>query len=872
MPTQARGKQFVEAPLERVAELLRTALARHNFRIELVNDELCELAASATKTERIRTTNWTYDYRVVCNWEPVENGVEVNIEVNELKNNGSTEKCSAIWKDIASVLVEKAASLKKLKETRPPASKYGSARFATAKDIEAAGLVEANNEVNNSRRFVIGPNLELGAMMTLPTEFTNMHSLVCGPTGCGKTTALFIPNLIERLGASAIVTEATAGSEMPDLFLKTSRYRQKAGHRIYYFNPDDMSSDRINPIDTVRGVDDAQALARLIIDNTTGKNFGGDPFWPDSERQLLSVLIAHAKSINSHLGFVRELLNEGPDNLTAIIAKSPSVWAKEQYRGFSNTAQEGVKRGVFSGLMTRLSLWTNPKIVALTEKTDPDLAALPDRLFTFYLAVPAHRPHMKPLAAMIFNYFLNLAQEKEFAHPLFLSLDEFTNFGVINAIASNLTIIRHRGIPAMIGVQDYIQLEEAYGRNDAQLLFNQPGFKAFYRPRDLKTAKQISEMLGRQTIVERKVTSSGQITEHERGRELLDPSELLALDTRKYIAFTPVTPPILVDRFTWRDYEAQTAEPPLPRLKIEIDDRVVKACAEARKEPDWAKTPGGQKESGQKEGSKANQAESAKGDRKDGRKEGAHDSEKDSKKDSEKGQKEKLAGSVGKDDAVEKKVSRIDEDWMRHSALDLTNAPTSSSSSTGPSSTAVPFVEPAAEALVVDKQDAVLVDGPDDEERRLLEAILGTAKAPVEPAVSSWESGAVNAPEKGKEKHEPQKQIETEAAPTESTKSDVASPELVTSLVAAEELTPVGSQAEQAESIEPVVGSSVVTVVEEPNPVAAPSGSVVELPVSTASAKGESEELEESDGRGRSIAKKRGRKRKIEIDDPEEQT
>ena len=517
MPTQARGKQFVEAPLERVAELLRTALARHNFRIELVNDELCELAASATKTERIRTTNWTYDYRVICNWEPVENGVEVNIEVNELKNNGSTEKCSAIWKDIASVLVEKAESLKKLKETRPPASKYGSARFATAKDIEAAGLVCA---AHDSRRFVIGPNIELGAMMTLPTEFTNMHSLVCGPTGCGKTTALFIPNLIERLGASAIVTEATAGSEMPDLFLKTSRYRQKAGHRIYYFNPDDMSSDRINPIDTVMGVDDAQALARLIIDNTTGKNLGGDPFWPDSERQLLSVLIAHAKSINSHLGFVRELLNEGPDNLTPIIAKSPSAWAKEQYRGFSNTAQEGVKRGVFSGLMTRLSLWTNPKIVALTEKTDPDLAALPDRLFTFYLAVPAHRPHMKPLAAMIFNYFLNLAQEKEFAHPLFLSLDEFTNFGVINAIASNLTIIRHRGIPAMIGVQDYIQLEEAYGRNDAQLLFNQPGFKAFYRPRDLKTAKQISEMLGRQTIVERKVTSSGQITEHERGREL----------------------------------------------------------------------------------------------------------------------------------------------------------------------------------------------------------------------------------------------------------------------------------------------------------------------------------------------------------------
>jgi type IV secretion system protein VirD4 len=836
MPTQARGKQFVEAPLERVAELLRTALARHNFRIELVNDELCELAASATKTERIRTTNWTYDYRVICNWEPVENGVEVNIEVNELKNNGSTEKCSAIWKDIASVLVEKAESLKKLKETRPPASKYGSARFATAKDIEAAGLVCA---AHDSRRFVIGPNIELGAMMTLPTEFTNMHSLVCGPTGCGKTTALFIPNLIERLGASAIVTEATAGSEMPDLFLKTSRYRQKAGHRIYYFNPDDMSSDRINPIDTVMGVDDAQALARLIIDNTTGKNLGGDPFWPDSERQLLSVLIAHAKSINSHLGFVRELLNEGPDNLTPIIAKSPSAWAKEQYRGFSNTAQEGVKRGVFSGLMTRLSLWTNPKIVALTEKTDPDLAALPDRLFTFYLAVPAHRPHMKPLAAMIFNYFLNLAQEKEFAHPLFLSLDEFTNFGVINAIASNLTIIRHRGIPAMIGVQDYIQLEEAYGRNDAQLLFNQPGFKAFYRPRDLKTAKQISEMLGRQTIVERKVTSSGQITEHERGRELLDPSELLALDTTKYIAFTPVTPPILVDKFTWRDYEAQTAEPPLPRLEIEIDDRVVKACAEARKEPDWVKKPGSQKESG-----KENQTESTK--------DSDEDREKDNKKSS---QKEKAEVPVDKVVAAKKKASKIDKDWLRHSALEV-----SSTSSSSP--------EPAAEAVVVDNQEAAQIDGPDDEEKRLLKAILGTVKEPVEPVVGSWESGGMKAPEKGKQKLEPQKQTETNTLPA-----------LFQPFVAAEEQSPAESPAVVAESIEevvtiePEVAMSPVAaeIVEETKLMDTASASVAERPISSAAAREEPEELEELDGRGRSIPKKRGRKRKIEIEDDSEE-
>ena len=69
--------------------------------------------------------------------------------------------------------------------------------------------------------------------------------------------------------------------------------------------------------------------------------------------------------------------------------------------------------------------------------------------------------------------------QRHFDHPLFLSLDEFTNFGYIPAIAEKLTIIRHRKIAAMIGIQDYVQMEKVYGREDASLLFGQPGTRVF---------------------------------------------------------------------------------------------------------------------------------------------------------------------------------------------------------------------------------------------------------------------------------------------------------------------------------------------------------------------------------------------------------
>ncbi|MFN8658161.1 MAG: type IV secretory system conjugative DNA transfer family protein [Candidatus Obscuribacterales bacterium] len=61
-----------------------------------------------------------------------------------------------------------------------------------------------------------------------------------------------MPNLIERLGSNMIVTEATPGWEAGKLYTLTAGWRKQASHTIYSFNPADMSSTRINPIDRVK--------------------------------------------------------------------------------------------------------------------------------------------------------------------------------------------------------------------------------------------------------------------------------------------------------------------------------------------------------------------------------------------------------------------------------------------------------------------------------------------------------------------------------------------------------------------------------------------------------------------------------------------
>lgn len=249
-----------------------------------------------------------------------------------------------------------------------------------------------------------------------------MHGIVCGPTGSGKSSGVFVPNLIERTGVSAIVTEATAGDEQLDLFKKTAGFRQLAGQKIYKFSPGDLTSHRINPLQRVKTFDQAAQMASLIIRNTSNKPSFSDQIWETSETQLLTVLILHAISEKTHLGSIREWLCLGADGLAKMLLKSQFVKVRSEYEGFYNTSSEGFRNGVLSGLRQRLNLWVSPQIVALTETTDIDLENLPNELFTFYLSVSAHEERLKPLAALIFNFLLGLTLEMRFKHPLALFL------------------------------------------------------------------------------------------------------------------------------------------------------------------------------------------------------------------------------------------------------------------------------------------------------------------------------------------------------------------------------------------------------------------------------------------------------------------
>lgn len=205
----------------------------------------------------------------------------VEIEITERQEGGTEEDCRQRCKQVIATLQADATRATHVSSTKTKSTVHGGAAWGDEAQLRRAGYITAKPEAT---RLIIGKT-QKSEFISIPELVTNAHAIVCGRTGVGKSRRFFIPNLIERLGSNMIVTEATPGYEAGELYTLTSGWRKQAGHTIYSFNPADMSSTRINPVDRVRWAPElekakeAEKLADLIIMNGSGEEARIDPTW-----------------------------------------------------------------------------------------------------------------------------------------------------------------------------------------------------------------------------------------------------------------------------------------------------------------------------------------------------------------------------------------------------------------------------------------------------------------------------------------------------------------------------------------------------------------------------------------------------------------
>ena len=437
---------------------------------------------------------------------------------------------------------------------------YGSARWATSRDIRRSGLLGPRGvflgECGRSYLRHDGPE----------------HVLAFAPTRSGKGVGLVVPTLLTWTG-SAVIHDIKG-----ELWQLTAGWRSKFS-RCLLFNPTDPRSARYNPLLEVRKgaqeVRDVQNIADILVDpeGTSHKR----RHWEKTAHALLTAAILHVLHAEGDktLSGVSEFLANPKRTIEATLRLMMTTNhlgtrdAPKAHPQVASIAREMLNKsenelsGVVSTAMSFLDVYRDPIIADATSACDWRIEDLKtsDRPVSLDLVVPpSDLSRTKPLIRLILNQIgrrLTETLPKPDTHDnsgrqLLMMLDEFPALGRLDFFENALAYMAGYGIRAYLVAQSLNQIEKAYGPNNA--ILDNAHVRVVFTANDERTAKRISDALGTATEERTLKNYNGHrlapwlsnvvVSRQETARALLTPGEVMQLSRDEALVLLSGTPPI----------------------------------------------------------------------------------------------------------------------------------------------------------------------------------------------------------------------------------------------------------------------------------------------------------------------------------------
>lgn len=453
---------------------------------------------------------------------------------------------------IAAIVVAIAMSLWRARE-RKVAETYGSARWATPREVEKAGLTGPDGVV-------------LGRLGSRYLRHDGPEHILCfAPTRSGKGVGLVIPSLLTWHG-SAIVHDIKGEN-----WTLTAGFRAAVG-QVLLFDPTNAASAAYNPLLEVRKgeweVRDVQNVADVLVDPEGSLERRNH--WEKTSHALLVGAILHVlyaepdktlagvaaflsdprRSIEATLDAMMSTRHLGPAGVHPVIASA----ARELLN-----KSENERSGVLSTAMSFLGLYRDPVVGQVTSRSDWRIADLveAERPATLYLVVPpSDISRTKPLIRLLLNQIgRRLTEDLRPAaarHRLLLMLDEFPALGRLDFFESALAFMAGYGFKAFLIAQSLNQIEKAYGPNNA--ILDNCHVRVSFAANDERTARRISDALGTATEMRAMKNYAGHrlspwlahlmVSRTETARALLTPGEVMQLPAEEEIVMVAGVPPI----------------------------------------------------------------------------------------------------------------------------------------------------------------------------------------------------------------------------------------------------------------------------------------------------------------------------------------
>ncbi|GAB4038302.1 type IV secretory system conjugative DNA transfer family protein [Spirosoma gilvum] len=376
--------------------------------------------------------------------------------------------------------------------------------------------------------------------ITKPTH----HTLIAGSPGSGKSFSLLEPILMQAMqqGKAGLVYDykfpalaQLVAATVPD------------STKDYYINFDDLSySHRVNPVhpQVMTEMAYAKQFATTIVKNLAGNGGDSHAFFTSSAIGYFSLILWYLRTEQPQLctlphaillafqetEHVVQLLERSGDSVirTAVKPIRTALKSANQLAAIEGTLQQGLQTlisakvfWVLSGADFSLDL-NNPadkKVLVLgnTAKLDEVYG---------------------PVLALLATVALKEMNQPGRAESIFL-VDEFPTL-YIPRFETYPATCRSNGVEVIIGIQDFAQMEDRYGRTMKNAILGTLSNQFFGMQANLESAKYVSELWGKEEVPTTS-TSQGESSNRMGSHQGSNASQSVSLTQRQRIQVQDVS-------------------------------------------------------------------------------------------------------------------------------------------------------------------------------------------------------------------------------------------------------------------------------------------------------------------------------------------
>ena len=345
------------------------------------------------------------------------------------------------------------------------------------------------------------------------------HSLVIGATGSGKTQTVILPlvHSLAKAKESMIITDPKG-----EIYEKTSNMLRARGYQILLLNfRDPQNGNAWNPMtlpyqmyksgNQDKAIELLDDLALNILYDESNQN--ADPFWEKTSADYFSGvalgLFEDAKeeeininsiSLATTVGeekfggstYIKEYFNAKDPASAAAINASSTIMAPNETKG-----------SILSVFKQKVKLFASrDNLSEMLSHSDIDLESIGQKPTAVFIVIQDEKKTYHSLVTIllkqIYETLIGVAQEHGGKLPVrtnFL-LDEFANMPPLKDVTTMITAARSRHIRFTMIIQNFAQLDQVYGKENAETIRGNCGNIIYLITTELKALEEISKMCG----------------------------------------------------------------------------------------------------------------------------------------------------------------------------------------------------------------------------------------------------------------------------------------------------------------------------------------------------------------------------------------